>query len=146
MKYIIIGTISFVFFLLFDVYTLKNDSIKKKIFAVIGLVSFIYSVVMVIVISVKIDLLLPLRIFAFVLWLLVTFLLIYSLFLELPFANTYSKIQHNNELVDNGCFMVWSYVFISLCYNRSSFINFSRCYLDKCRCSLCIYSGKIIVS
>jgi len=104
MRYILIGTMAFVFFFFFDIYTLKNEVVKKKIFGVMGLVPFIYSAIMVTVSWDKIDFPLPLRIVAFVLWLGVTFLLIYSLFLELPFVKTYGRMQHNNELVSTGTY------------------------------------------
>ena len=104
MRYILIGTIAFVFFFFFDTYTLKNKGVKKKIFGVMGLVTLIYSAVMVTVISPKMYFPLPLRIVAFVLWLVITFLLIYSLFLELPFVKTYGKVQHSSELVDTGTY------------------------------------------
>jgi protein-S-isoprenylcysteine O-methyltransferase Ste14 len=104
MRYILIGTTAFIFFFFFDIYTLKNEGVKKKIFGIMGLGTFIYSAVMIILRSDKIEILLPIRISSFVLWLGVTLLLIYSLFLELPFVKTYGKMQHNTELVDTGTY------------------------------------------
>lgn len=104
MRYIFIGIIAFIFFFLFDIYTLKNEGIKKIIFGFIGLGLFIYSTVMITVTSVKVDIPLPFRIVGLVLCLGVTFLLIYSLFLELPFVKTYTKMVHNNELVQTGTY------------------------------------------
>ncbi len=45
-----------------------------------------------------------LRIIAFILWVGAGALLVYSLFLELPFVKTYGKKQHSNELVDTGTY------------------------------------------
>jgi protein-S-isoprenylcysteine O-methyltransferase Ste14 len=102
--YILTGGIAFVFLFLFDIYTLTNKGAKKKLFGILGLGLFIYSALMVTFTSPKAYLPLALRIIAFILWLCTSFLLIYSLFLELPFVKTYGKKQHNNELVDTGTY------------------------------------------
>ena len=104
MRYILIGTLTFIFFFFFDVYTLKDDCVKKRFFGIIGFVALMYSVVMVTVTSVRIDFPILLKIAALVFWVGVTFLLIYSLFLEIPFVKTYAKMQHNNELVKTGTY------------------------------------------
>ena len=99
-----LGTIAFVFFFFFDVYTLNNEGTKKKIFGIIGLSIFIYSSLMVTLISEKINFPLPIKIIAFMFLSVAVFLLIYSLFLALPFVKTYGKVQHNSELVDTGAY------------------------------------------
>lgn len=102
--YILIGSAAFIFLFLFDFYTLTNQGIKKKVFGVLGLGLFAYSAIMVTITSEKVDLPLGIRIIAFILWLAASFLLVYSLFLELPFAKTYGKNQHSSELVDTGTY------------------------------------------
>lgn len=104
MGYVLIGTLAFVFFFFFDVYTLKNQRVKKRFYGIIGVGVLVYLVVMVTVNSIRIDFPIPLRIAAFVFWVGITFLLIYSLFLEIPFVKTYAKKQQNNELVKNGTY------------------------------------------
>lgn len=102
--YILTGAVSFLFLFLFDIYTLTNEAVKKKIFGILGLGLFTYSALMVTITSEKVYLPLALRVIAFVLWIATSFLLIYSLFLELPFVKTYGKKQHSNELVDTGTY------------------------------------------
>lgn len=102
--YILTGAIAFIFLFLFDIYTLKNVYMKKRIFGVLGLGLFTYSSVMVTITSEKIHIPMPLQIIAFILWIAAFALLVYSLFLELPFVKTYGKSQHSNELVDTGTY------------------------------------------
>ncbi|MDF2530691.1 MAG: putative rane protein [Clostridia bacterium] len=102
--YIITGAIAFIFLFLFDIYTLTNAGIKKKIFGVLGLGLFTYSALMVAITSERVYLPMTLRVIGFILWAVTGALLIYSLFLELPFVRTYGKNQHSNELVDTGTY------------------------------------------
>ncbi len=104
MGYIIIGSLAFVALYLFDVYTLKNQIVKKRLFGIIGLLTLIYATIMVVMVSDKILFPLALRIVCGVLMGGATFLLIYSLFLELPFVKTYGKEEHTNTLVDTGTY------------------------------------------
>lgn len=85
-------------------YTLKNKSIKKKTFGIIGLGLLVYSAITVIVVSRKVYISVLLRIGAGSLFLIFAFLLVYSLFLELPFVKTYGKKKFNDELVDTGTY------------------------------------------
>lgn len=102
--FIIIGALSFIFLFLFDFYTLTNEGLKKKIFGILGLGLFIYSALMVTITSERVYLPMGLRAVAFLFWVGSGTLLIYSLFLELPFVKTYGKNQHSKELVDTGTY------------------------------------------
>lgn len=104
MIYILTGAAAFIFLFFFDVFTLNNDGIKKKVFGITGLSLFIFSAVRVTMISEKIDFPIGLRIIAAIFWLGAMFLLVYSLFLELPFIKTYGKEEHSNELIDTGTY------------------------------------------
>ena len=104
MKYILIGTVGFFFILLFDVYTLKNDGLKRKTLGLTGVVLIVYSAIMAAVASEKIAIPAGLRITAGILWAAAVFLLVYSLFLELPFSKTYGGSKHSSELVDTGTY------------------------------------------
>lgn len=104
MLFILTGVVSFLLLFMFDYYTLKNKSLKKKIFGLAGVSLFIYSTVMIMVTSKKISFPITLRILSGVFFGVFTFLLIYSLFIELPFKKTYGKVQYNNELIDTGTY------------------------------------------
>ncbi len=104
MKYIVTGTVAFLFLFLFDIFTLNNAGKPKKFFGILGLGLFIYSAVMVTVVSEKIMLPMGIRLLSGVLWIGSMFLLIYSLFLELPFVQTYGNEEHSSTLVDTGTY------------------------------------------
>ncbi|MBM7615485.1 methyltransferase [Alkaliphilus hydrothermalis] len=104
MKYIVSGSLAFVFLYLFDVYTLKNKVIRRRIFGILGLATLIYSAIMATVVSEKIYLPLAIRIIGGLLLVVAIFLLVYSLFLELPFSKTYGEKEHSNKLVDTGTY------------------------------------------
>lgn len=105
MIYIILGLIAFVCLFIFDIYTLKNKLIFKRVFGIIGVGLFVYSVIKVLIESkVIINPSYIVKIGSGFFCAIFTFLLIYSLFLELPFIKTYGKNQHNNKLVDTGTY------------------------------------------
>lgn len=104
MVFILTGSVSFVFLFLFDYYTLKNEGLKKKVFGLLGIFLLIYSTVLVSMTSEKISFSIPLRMISGVVCIAAACLLIYSLFLELPFINTYGKQEHNHQLVDRGTY------------------------------------------
>jgi len=104
MKYIITGSIAFLFFVVFDYYTLYNKGRKKKLYGLAGLSLFIYSAVMTIITSETIRFPVTIRFIGGILWVLFLFMLIYSLFLELPFVKTYGKEVHSRDLVDKGTY------------------------------------------
>ncbi len=104
MYYIISGSISFVLMLLFDVFTLKKQHFLKLLFGISGLVLFIFSLINLLLNAdykfynnaVRI----PAGFFFFVFF----GLLIYSLFLEIPFTKTYKFKDPNNTLIDSGTY------------------------------------------
>lgn len=104
MKYVFMGAVGFLFILLFDIYTLKSDGPKRKILGITGVAIIIYSAVMTTIVSEKIVLPAALRVAAGLLWAAAGFLLVYSLFLELPFTKTYGGAKYSSELVDTGTY------------------------------------------
>jgi protein-S-isoprenylcysteine O-methyltransferase Ste14 len=104
MRYVFTGSLAFVFLFLFDVYTLNNHGTKKKIFGLLGVVLLIYSGIMVTATSERILFPFGVKVLAWVLFVVSSTLLIYSLFIELPFSKTYGKNKHSNMLVDTGTY------------------------------------------
>jgi len=105
MYYVILGALSFLLMFGFDVYTLKNNGFMKALLGLTGLGLFIYATVMVVILpSEGVGLPQWLQVTSLMLCILFTLLLIYSLFLELPFMNTYGKEEHNNKLMTAGTY------------------------------------------
>jgi protein-S-isoprenylcysteine O-methyltransferase Ste14 len=104
MFYIILGLFAFVLLFFFDYFTLKNKNIMKKLFGIGGLLLLVLSGIMVTWTSERTEFPLPVRVIAGILWVISTFLLIYSLFLELPFNKTYTKGSHSTEVIDTGTY------------------------------------------
>ncbi len=104
MKYIFLGAIGFLFILLFDIYTLKSEGLKRKALGLSGVVLIAYSAIMAVIVSEKIAIPTAVRIAAWILWAAAAFLLVYSLFLELPFKKTYGGAKYSSELVDTGTY------------------------------------------
>ncbi|XMB86032.1 hypothetical protein RJG79_11615 [Mycoplasmatota bacterium WC44] len=105
MEYIALGAASFVIYFFFDIFTLKNEVIKKMIFGISGIILLVYSTYKIIVLSEKVTYFSPtIRLISSVLFIVSLLLLIYSLFLEIPFSKTYGKNEHNTELVDTGTY------------------------------------------
>lgn len=104
MKYIFTGAVGFLFILLFDIYTLKTDGLKRKALGFSGVVLIAYSAIMATIVSEKITIPAAIRIAAWILWAAAAFLLVYSLFLELPFKKTYGGAKYSSELVDTGTY------------------------------------------
>lgn len=89
---------------LFDLYTLKNKRLLKVIFGLGGLGLFLYAVYEVYKNSLIVELPYTLRLSFLILFILFVLLLLYSLFLEVPFKKTYGKKEHNMDLVDTGTY------------------------------------------
>jgi protein-S-isoprenylcysteine O-methyltransferase Ste14 len=104
MRYIVTGSVAFLLFIVFDYFTLYNKEAEKKLFGIAGLLIFIYSAIMSIITSQIIRIPVAVRIAAGGLWVMFIFLLIYSLFLELPFVKTYGEKEHSRDLVDTGTY------------------------------------------
>lgn len=104
MVYIISGSLAFVLLFFFDIFTLKNHGGRKKIFGLLGIILLIYSGVMATVTSERIFLPLWVRVPAWFFFGASAMLLVYSLFIELPFVGTYGKTKHSSMLVDTGTY------------------------------------------
>ena len=104
MKYIFLGAIGFLFILLFDIYTLKSEGLKRKVLGVLGIALIAYSAVMAEAASEKILIPGVLKAMAWMLFAAAAFLLVYSLFLELPFTKTYAGAKYSSDLVDTGTY------------------------------------------
>lgn len=104
MFYIFLGLFAFVLLFFFDYFTLKNKNILKKVFGISGLMLLTLSGIMVTLTSEKLEFPLVVSVISGVLWIVCTLLLIYSLFLELPFNKTYTKGSHSTDLVDTGTY------------------------------------------
>lgn len=118
MFYIFIGSTAFVFFFMFDYYNLRNQIAKKYVCSLLGVVIFVFSVTMTFFTSQQVDVPVPLKIFSGGLSLIFCLLLIYSLFLELPFKQTYTNSTYNSKLVDTGTYaltrhpgVLWFFLF-----------------------------------
>lgn len=104
MIYIAVGVIGFLF-----AYTFDWTGIKRlwRIRQMVGLLSFLligYSTVMVCITPVKVDLpgyVVPLGILILI---VAAFLLIYSLFIEIPFHATYAEKRLSNKLITSGTY------------------------------------------
>lgn len=104
MIYIALGAISFVFFYMFDVFNMKGKTSLKITFALIGLITFIYSSYKTAFQGVRIYFNEGIRLISALLFLIFLFLLFYSLFLELPFKKTYGAKDYNGGLITTGTY------------------------------------------
>ncbi len=127
MIYIIIGLIGFVFFLIFDLLSLKNRIISKYIFALTGLFLVIYSTVKIIRLPSDTFVNNTTQIISLDLAIIFFGLLIYSVFIEVG-VKTYRQIAEHS-LVTNGTYslvrhpgVVWlflTYFFGSVFFENS---------------------------
>lgn len=104
MLYIALGSLSFVCLFMFDLHTLRKNGLMKKINGLLGLGLLIFSSIMVTIVSPKLEFSPAIRIAGGTVWCIAVFLLIYSLFLELPFVNTYGKKEHSSTLIVTGTY------------------------------------------
>lgn len=104
MLYVAIGSAGFFFVLLLDWFSLKNIPVLKKVCGILSAALVVYATVMVCLAPDKFELpffVLPLGIALAV----VSFmLLIYSLFLEIPFHSTYAKKGVGDMLITTGTY------------------------------------------
>jgi len=104
MIYIVVGAIGFLFAYIFDWASLKKFWRTKQIVGLLAVVLIVYATIMVCITPIKIDLpgfVLPLGI---IILLIAAFLLIYSLFIEIPFRATYTKRGSSNQLITSGTY------------------------------------------
>lgn len=118
MIYVGIGSLSFVLFLMFDYYNFSNSIFKKHISSLLGIVIISYSFYEIMFISKQVTFPKLVNYISVVLAAVSGFLLIYSLFLELPFKNTYTDNTYNAKLVDTGTYaltrhpgVLWFFLF-----------------------------------
>lgn len=104
MIYIFSGSIAFILFFLFDYYKIKKFTVPKDIVGLCGFGMFLYSGVMTFIKSPKIYFPLVIQMSSTILFILALMLLVYSLFLELPFRTTYMSDSEENSLVDKGTY------------------------------------------
>ncbi|MFC2069324.1 methyltransferase family protein [Chloroflexota bacterium] len=104
MIYIIISIISFLILHIFNIFSLRKISIAKPVTLVLGSGLLIYSIIMMSLDANKLLLPMWLTWLGWGLLLLSFFLLMYSLFISLPFNKTYIKTSTPNKLVTTGLF------------------------------------------
>lgn len=104
MEYIFTGSIAFILFFLFDYYKLKNFNSARNAASITGLILFLYSLVMTGSSSPKLHFPVLVHLISVFLLAVSIVLLIYSLFLELPFRATYNQGNENNSLVVTGTY------------------------------------------
>jgi protein-S-isoprenylcysteine O-methyltransferase Ste14 len=127
MVYIITGLVGFVFFLIFDLLSLKNRIVSKYIFALTGLTLVIYSTVKIIELPSDTVVSNSAQIISLALAIIFFGLLIYSVFIEVG-VKTYRKIAEHS-LVTNGTYslvrhpgVIWlflTYFFGSMYFENS---------------------------
>ncbi|MFC2072917.1 methyltransferase family protein [Chloroflexota bacterium] len=104
MIYIVIGCLGFLLIHLFDVVSLKRLPGVKPLTWIVGSSLLVYALVMV---SLRSDKMLPLIWTTWLGWVLLTvslFLLIYSLFINLPFRKTYIATGIGDKLIRTGLY------------------------------------------
>lgn len=104
MVYIFLGSMAFILFFLFDYYNMRNFNFQKHITGIAAIGIFIYSSVMSITQSEAIEFPMVIQLASTVLFIIAAALLIYSLFLELPFKATYADNNYNSFLVSTGTY------------------------------------------
>lgn len=104
MSYVFSGATAFILFAVFDYFTLTNRGFLKKVFGLTGLAVFIFSSIMTLLYSDTTNIPIVLRAISFVLSLFFLWMLVYSLFLELPFQKTYGNKIHNTKLITTGTY------------------------------------------
>jgi protein-S-isoprenylcysteine O-methyltransferase Ste14 len=104
MKYVITGCVAFAVVGLFDLAALKRIPYLKQVVGLAGSLSFGYCLVMVVLHGARLPM--P-GWLAYAGWLLLIpsiFLLVYSLFLEIPFQQTYAADGVGEKLVKTGTY------------------------------------------
>jgi protein-S-isoprenylcysteine O-methyltransferase Ste14 len=104
MRYILLGVLAFLIAFFFDLAAIKHIPYLKQIIGLAAALLFGYSLVMVALHPVKLQI--P-ALFSCAGWPFLTisgFLLVYSLFIEIPFQKTYSATGVGDELVKTGTY------------------------------------------
>jgi protein-S-isoprenylcysteine O-methyltransferase Ste14 len=135
MWFILIGCVAFIFMYLFDVMTLRNKRRWKTVFGLTGLGLITYASIQLVFLEDVIHFPVSVRIMGGVGGFLFLLLLIYSLFLEVPFKKTYGEEEHNMDLVDTGTYafcrhpgVVWFFfTYLGLFFMTGSRMMFVAC-------------------
>ncbi len=104
MIYILIGICGFLAVYAFDCASLNNLRVTKRLIGLLSIALLVYATIMVCIIPVKFHLpffTLPLGVGLLVVSLC---LLVYSLFIEIPFRSTYAQDGTSNKLITTGTY------------------------------------------
>jgi protein-S-isoprenylcysteine O-methyltransferase Ste14 len=126
MEYILIGVLGFVFMLIFDVLSMRDNVLGKYFFAFAGLGMIVYSTIEIVNLSNYVFVLDVLTITSLVFAAVFAMLLVYSVFIEVG-TNTYQK-HAEPKLVTNGTYclsrhpgVIW--LFLTLLFAALFFRN-----------------------
>jgi protein-S-isoprenylcysteine O-methyltransferase Ste14 len=122
MVYIVIGVLGFAAAFAFDWASLKRIPVIKQLVGLLALSLLIYATIMVCHSPTKLELPIFARIIGSCLLVIFLFLLVYSLFIELPFRRTYTKQNVGKKLISTGTYalvrhpgVIWlAFVFLAL--------------------------------
>jgi protein-S-isoprenylcysteine O-methyltransferase Ste14 len=106
MRFVLLGCMAFIFMYLFDVMTLKNKRLWKSILGLSGLGLMIFASIEILYLEDGMNFPVIVRILGGIIGFVFLLLLIYSLFLEVPFKKTYGEEEHNVNLVDTGTYAI----------------------------------------
>jgi protein-S-isoprenylcysteine O-methyltransferase Ste14 len=104
MIYIIVGILGFAAALAFDWASLKRIPVIKQLVGLLAIFLLVYASVMVCHSPAKLELPIPARIIGGCLLPVFLCLLVYSLFIELPFRSTYAEQGVGNKLIGTGTY------------------------------------------
>ena len=132
MLYILVGVVGFGFAFTFDWATLKNIRVLKQLAGLIAVSLLIYAAIMVCHSPAKLVLPATVRIIGGCLLTISLGLLIFSLFIEIPFRATYAKQGAGGKLISTGTYalarhpgVIWlAFVFVALALLYPSTILF----------------------
>ena len=104
MKHILLGVLAFLVAFFFDLAALKRIPYLKQIIGLAAVLLFGYSLVMVTLHPVKLQIPFLLSYAGWPFLIISAFLLVYSLFLEIPFRQTYAADGVGDRLVKTGTY------------------------------------------
>jgi len=104
MEHILLGVIAFLIAFFFDLAAIKHIPCLKQIIGLAAALLFGYSLVMVALHPVKLQMPSLLSYAGWPFLIISAFLLVYSLFLEIPFQETYTATGVGDELVKTGTY------------------------------------------
>jgi protein-S-isoprenylcysteine O-methyltransferase Ste14 len=103
-EHILQGVLAFLIAFFFDLAAIKHIPYLKQIIGLAATLLFGYSLVMVVLHPVKLQMPSLLSYTGWPFLIISAFLLVYSLFLEIPFQKTYTGIGVGDELVKSGTY------------------------------------------